>query len=72
MLKDYVITELQQQNVINDIVWMKDSAPLHIATNIRQVLQQHFGAVSRNFSFGTNWIPRPHYNGFLILGLSEV
>ena len=43
MLENYVIPELQQQNVINnDVVWMQDGAPPHIATSVPQMLQQHF------------------------------
>ena len=59
MLENYIITESQQRNVINDIVWLQDGAPPHIATSITQVLQQHFGykLIARNFA--VSW---PHQN----------
>ena len=52
MLENYVIPELQQQNVINDIVWMHDGVSPHIAINVGQVLQQHFSEriIARNFA----------------------
>ena len=52
MLKNYLISKLQQRNVINDIVWMQDFAISHIVTSVRQVLQQHFGdrIIARNFA----------------------
>lgn len=58
MLQNYVIPELQQRNVVNDIVWMQDGAPPHVATCVRQVLQQNFGdrVISRNFA--VSWPPR--------------
>ena len=34
MLENYVIPNLQQQNVIDDIVWIQDCIPPYIATNI--------------------------------------
>ena len=39
ILENYVIPELQRQNVFNDIVWMQDDAPPHTAINVRQMLQ---------------------------------
>ena len=70
MLENYVILELQQQKVINDIVWMQDGAPPHIATSVQQVLQQHFGdrIIKRNFII----LWPSHSDGFLVLGLSEI
>ena len=52
MFENYVIPELQQRNVINDIVCMQNGAPPRIATSVRQVLQQHFGdrIITRNFA----------------------
>ena len=34
MLENYVIPEVQQLNVINDIVWIEDGAPPLIATSV--------------------------------------
>lgn len=58
MLQNYVIPELLQRNALNDIVWMQDGAPPHIATSVRRVLEQHFGdrVISRHFPFP--WPPR--------------
>ncbi|KFM72141.1 Transposable element Tcb1 transposase, partial [Stegodyphus mimosarum] len=57
-VKDYVVRELQQRNLANDIVWMQDNAPPYVATCVRQVLQLRFGdrVVSRNFA--VSWLPR--------------
>lgn len=34
MLQNYAIPELQQLNVFNDIVWIQDGVPPHIATRV--------------------------------------
>ena len=43
MLQNYVMPELLQLNALNDIIWMQDSAPAHIAKSVRRIIEQHFG-----------------------------
>ena len=43
MLKNNVLPELRRRNALNDIVWMQDGAPPHIAKSARKVLEQHYG-----------------------------
>ena len=57
-MHNYVIPEVQQRNVINDIVWMQDDAPSRIAISVRQVLQQHFGDSIIAINFAVSWPPR--------------
>ncbi|GFV29710.1 hypothetical protein TNCV_4195821 [Trichonephila clavipes] len=35
MLKNYVLPELRRRNALNDIVWMQDGAPPHIARSVK-------------------------------------
>ncbi|GBM27853.1 hypothetical protein AVEN_66405-1 [Araneus ventricosus] len=58
MLQNYVIPELHKGNVVNDIVCIQDGAPTHVATCVRQVLQQHFGDRVIYHNFGVFWPPR--------------
>ena len=57
MLRNYIIPELKQRNVINDIIWMQNGAPQHTVLSVRQVLQQHFDdrIIERNFA--VSWPP---------------
>ncbi|GFU35794.1 uncharacterized protein TNCV_1083571 [Trichonephila clavipes] len=41
MLKNYVLPELRRRNALNDIVWMQDGAPPHIARSVKRLLDQH-------------------------------
>ncbi|GFX58616.1 transposable element tc3 transposase [Trichonephila clavipes] len=43
MLKNYVLPELRRWNELNDIVWMQDGVPPHIARSVKRLLDQHFG-----------------------------
>ncbi|GFW98663.1 hypothetical protein TNCV_2758421 [Trichonephila clavipes] len=43
MLKNYVLPELRRWNALNDIVWMQDGVPPHIARSVKRLLDQHFG-----------------------------
>lgn len=40
LLQNYLIQELQQRNINNDIAWMLDGAPPNVTTNFRRVHQQ--------------------------------
>lgn len=53
MLKNYVLPELRRLNALNDIVWMQDGAPPHIARSVKRLLDQHFGdrIISRYYPF---------------------
>ncbi|GFW07462.1 uncharacterized protein TNCV_3915951 [Trichonephila clavipes] len=53
MLKNYVLPELRRRNALNDIVWMQDGAPPHIARSVKRLLDQHFGdrIISRYYPF---------------------
>lgn len=42
MFQNYAISEMQQRNVVNDVVWMQDEDPSDVATRVQQVLQQYF------------------------------
>ncbi|GFX27592.1 hypothetical protein TNCV_4996471 [Trichonephila clavipes] len=47
------LTELRRRNALNDIVWMQDGAPPHIARSVKRLLDQHFGdrIISRYYPF---------------------
>ncbi|GFV34312.1 uncharacterized protein TNCV_4023271 [Trichonephila clavipes] len=53
MLKNYVLPELRRRNALNNIVWMQDGAPPHIARSVKRLLDQHFGdhIISRYYPF---------------------
>lgn len=45
ILYTYVILELQQRKIVNDSVFVKDSAVQNVAAYVRKVLQEHMPAV---------------------------
>ncbi|GFV18026.1 uncharacterized protein TNCV_168301 [Trichonephila clavipes] len=51
--ENYVLPELRRRNALNDIVWMQDGAPPHIARSVKRLLDQHFGdrIISRYYPF---------------------
>lgn len=59
MLQSYVIPELQQWSIVNDIIWMQDVAPTHAATRVRHVLKQHFGDRVSSINSAVLWLPDP-------------
>ena len=51
MLQNYVMPEMLQRNALNDIVWMQDSVPPHLAKSIHFLLEHYFSdrIISRPF-----------------------
>ncbi|GBL74718.1 hypothetical protein AVEN_243593-1 [Araneus ventricosus] len=59
MLRDFVISQLQQCGCLQDIIFMQDCAPPHIDRRVKQLPRQHFTdarVISRHFT--TAWPPR--------------
>ncbi|GBM50112.1 hypothetical protein AVEN_242251-1 [Araneus ventricosus] len=59
LLLNQLIPALQQRGCVNSTIFMKDGAPTHIATPVKQLLNLHFGndrIISRHFP--TAWLPR--------------
>lgn len=50
MFQNYVIPELQQRNVV-----CMDGTPPHVASSIRQLLQQHIGDRIFSCNFAVLW-----------------
>lgn len=57
ILQNYQIRELHQRNVVIVIAWMQDGVPSHVATRVRQVLEQHFGDTVISWNFEVTWQP---------------
>ena len=74
MLKNYVVLELLQRNALNDIVWMQDGVPPHVAKSVRRVLEQHFGdrIILRHFFSVASAIPRSDSYEFLVLRIYQI
>ena len=53
MTKNYILPELSRRTALNDIVWMQNGAPPHIARSVKKLLDQHFGdrIISRHYPF---------------------
>lgn len=74
MLQVYVIPELQQRNVFNDIVWMENGALPHFANVFYKGYNSTLLIDSSpvTLQFRATAIPRSHCGGFLVLGLCEI
>lgn len=83
MLKSYVISELQQRNIVNNIVWMQDGAfpgrhqhicSTSIATTLwyRTISCNFAVSCLHNFSTSLQWISgsRVTWNQYLNLGVT--
>ncbi|GFV18356.1 uncharacterized protein TNCV_713271 [Trichonephila clavipes] len=72
--ENYVLPELRR-NALNDIVWMQDGVPPHIARSVKGSWISIFGdrIIPRYYPFP--WPARSHRSdayGFLVLGLSQI
>ncbi|GBM82438.1 hypothetical protein AVEN_229479-1 [Araneus ventricosus] len=59
MLRDFLVSQLQQRACLQDIIFMQDGAPPRIDRRVKQLLRQHFTdarVMSRHFP--TVWPPR--------------
>ncbi|GBM06734.1 hypothetical protein AVEN_62983-1 [Araneus ventricosus] len=59
LLRNQLFPALQQRGCVDSKIFMQDSAPPHIATPVKQLLNLHFGndrIISRHFP--TAWPPR--------------
>lgn len=59
LLRNHVIPALQQRGCVDEVIFMQDGAPPHIANPVKQLLKRHFGnarIISRRFP--TAWPSR--------------
>ena len=58
ILQNYVISKLKQRSIVNDIVWMQKSTPLHVGQWVLPVLQQYFVDWAISLHFVVSWSPQ--------------